>query len=211
MRRQIVFKLELYAFFFVLCTTLAAENSATSNLQIIESQVADLLAQACADILPDSGCGLIVDSAVPGHPLNALVKKQVFQWARSAGFAAVYEGVPPQADSLNNYTLTFMPIRTSVRYQTSAKDRALLQRMITTELLITILRPVRQVGLSESKQEFFQDLIQARNVAQLETAELVFTQGEKPKQDRALSWLEPLLVAVVTVGIVYRFYSFRSR
>ncbi len=211
MRRQIVFKLDVYAFFFVLCTAFAAENAATTNLRIIESQVAGLLAQTCADIVPDSGCGLIMDSAVPGHPLNVLVKKQVFQWARSAGFAAVYEGVPLMADSLSNYTLTFMPIRIDVRYQTSAENRAYLQRMITTELLITILRPVRQVVLSESKQAFYQDLVVARNVAQLETPELAFTQGEKPKQARALSWVEPMLVAVVTGGIMYSFYSFRSK
>ncbi|OPZ70519.1 MAG: hypothetical protein BWY83_01602 [bacterium ADurb.Bin478] len=211
MRRRIVFKLEVYAFFFVLCCAFAAEKEAPTNLQIIESQVADLLAQAGADIVPDSGCGLIVDSAVPGHPLNALVKKQAFQWARSAGFATVYEGVPLQADSLHHYTLTFMPVRVNVQYQTTAEDRTLLQRLITTELLITLLTPVRQVVMSENKRAFFQDQIAARNFAQLETPELAFTQGEKPKQDKALSWLEPLLVAVVTGGIVYSFYSFRSK
>ncbi|NLP09607.1 hypothetical protein GX408_04325 [bacterium] len=180
-------------------------------MQIIESQVADLLAQAGADIVPDSGCGLIVDSAVPGHPLNAIVKKQVFHWATSAGFAAVYEGMPLQAHSVHHYTLTFMPVRVNVRYQSAAEDRALLQRMITTELLITILRPVRQVVRSENKQAFFQDLVAARNVAQLETPELEFTRGEKPQQDKASSWLEPLLLAVVTGAIVYSFYSFRSK
>lgn len=211
MRRQIVFKLEVYAFFFVLCGAFAAENKAPTNLQIIESQVADLLAQAGAGIIADSGCGLIVDSAVPGHPLNALVKKQAFEWARSAGFAAVYEGVPLQADSLQHFTLSFMPVRVNVGYQTFAKDRALLQRLITTELLLTIVKPLRQVVMSESKQASFQDLVATRDIAELETPELFFTQGEKPIQDKALSWLEPLLVAVVTGGIVYSFYSFRSK
>jgi len=208
---MIVFKLEVYAFFFVFYAASAAEHAAPTNLQIIESQEAERIVQTASAVVVDSGCALIVDAAAPAHPLNALVKKQVYLWAKTAGFAAVYEGVPLSADSLNNFTLTFMPIRAQVRYQRSAEDRAVLQRLIATELLITILRPSRKVILSESKRAFFQDLIAAQNVAQLETPELSFTQGEKPKQAGALSWLEPLLVAVVTGGIVYSFYSFRSK
>lgn len=211
MHRHDVLKLELYAFFFVsLGVGFAASKPPQSNLQIVQRQMQQMISE-CGERIPVADSQRIVLRALLAyHPLNGLVKQQLYTWAAGHGFTSIYEDSTQGQDS-PGYLISFMPIRTTIRYYKLGNLGKERQRQIATELHLCVRNPGREILFSSIRSAAFQDTVMQKDIRYLEAPDLAFTRGEPPAESLAAKLFQPLLISLTTAGIIYSFYSFRSR
>jgi hypothetical protein len=207
-----VLKLELYVFLFVSSSTMIrAQEPVRANLQIIQDQLAQMITESGKTLLSDSSHSLVLHAQVPDHPLNGLVIKQLYQWAKTKGFASVYTDPVVRNQDRLYFMISFMPGQPRIQYQLVEGQRSKRTRQIVSQLDLVIQDPSLRIVLAETKKAAFQDIITIKEIQYIESPGLIFTYGEKPKEGVLSVLFQPLLVTVATAGIIYSFYSFRSR
>jgi len=188
-----------------------AQEPPASNIRIIEDQILSMIDVAGQCMWPDSVKAVWLVAESSNHPLNPLVRKQFFLWARAKGFHDIYEGPAEEKPAIPCYTFTYLPLQSKISYVKADHGQRDRVRQITSEVYFSVLEPSRKIVLAERKTATFQDSISHKEIPFIESSALAFSQGEKPKDKLISTLFQPVIVGLTTAGIIYSFYSFRSR
>jgi len=207
-----VFKFAVVALLFSqLWLAAQAQDALPTNLQVIEGQLASLISQAGAALYSDSCGAVVLQEEISHHPLNAFVNKQFVQWAKARGFSAIYQGAAEGYSALRHDTFRYMPVQVQVQYQRSDSSGSALRRRVTVEVYFSLQHASGKIVFSENLLAHYQDVVREKETRSLETPALAFTHGERPASGIIATLLQPVVVAITTAGVIYSFYSFRSR
>ncbi len=211
MRSADVLKLELYAFLFVsLSVCFAADKPLAGNLHVMQQQLEQMISECSNSISATGSQSVILHALAAKHPLNGLVQHQIYTWLKQQGFTSVFVDSSQDMSSAG-YLISFLPVSATVRYHKINSHKKNRQRQITMELHVCVQDSAREILLSTIKTAVFQDSVSQKDIRYLETRDLVFTHGQQPEENLAARFFQPLLISLTTAGIIYSFYSFRSK
>jgi len=86
-----------------------------------------------------------------------------------------------------------------------------LERCVEATFFIKVSDGENRVLNAVSVSDSLKDTISEKDIMHIENPMYPFTIGEKPKSKSFRTFLEPLLITIVTGGIIYSFYTFRSK
>ncbi len=183
-----------------------------SNLQVIEQLAAELVHTALKDLHNTDSTALILSSPALAKDGSWLIEKQVMLWARDNGFAKIF-----QADSVANprvqgLKIEYLPIESKVRYRAGDSLSAdTITRSATVKFYMKAMTPDHRIVFAEEFSKNKIDTIRTSEVEQVENALFPFACTDKKKRGFFSAIVEPLIITIASGGVIYVFYSFRSK
>jgi len=193
-------------------TFIHGREQGQSNLQVIEQLTADLVQTALKALDNTEGQALILRSSVPAKGGVWLIEKQIVAWARENGITAVF-----QADSLVNphvqgLRIEYLPIEMKVSYQggdTLAEGRT--ARSASVAFYMKATTADHRIVFAEQFAKSKTDTIRTSEMQQLDNSLFAFAHAEKNRRSFFSTIVEPLIITIATGGVIYIFYTFRSK
>ncbi len=175
------------------------------NLEIEQGLVQEIIARAVARMeLPDSSILW----------LHELPNSSTWSWLIEQGLARhcaarrLQKGTAEQGDFPQ---LSYAPLTLSVQY---TADRDQQGRAITRTITCAIhLRYETLSGMLQFAEDFkaeYSDSIDRASISRIENKAYAFTTGPHLPATLFHKVIEPILITLITGGIIYVFYSFRS-
>jgi hypothetical protein len=207
-----MFKKAWLVWFLIFCAPIAAfPAAAETNLNSIKL----IFAQMLDEILGSKSYQTITLLYAPAgqdQGYNWLIEEQINRAADRYKFAGIYSrSNPAQGDSGKYIQLSYRPIDLKIEYEKSKDSPGVLSRNIHCELYLQLVNENGQVLFSNSNIKNYADTIDPKQMDSIENANFVFTHGQKSGKSAFGKFLEPAMITVLTGGIVYSFYSFRSK
>lgn len=158
--------------------------------------------------IPDSSRLIIQESE--SSAANWLIENEIFKWAKSAGFVnCVVQGNAREDEGVSGFLLQYKNLKSLVEYS-EASVSGKISRCVHAELYLKLLSPSRQILFSGIQKKTLCDEIRPKDVQRVENEKYPFTMGKRNRSFLA-KILEPTIVSLVTGGIIYLFYSYRSQ
>ncbi|MBD3385199.1 hypothetical protein GF407_09750 [candidate division KSB1 bacterium] len=136
--------------------------------------------------------------------LNWFFEKTTVRVLTDIGFERIY-----QTDSVEQpmYHLHFKPVDCTVGYKTDSDS---VIRRIKTSVYLKLMNPQKRILYSDVLSDTLSDVIAKSTIPDIEDDNLPFTKGSGISKS-TFGYLEPILISVLTAGIIYTFYSYRSQ
>lgn len=158
--------------------------------------------------IPDSSILVIQESE--SSAANWLIENEIFKWAKGAGFAnCVMQGSAGDDEGVSGFLLQYKNLRSLVEYSDDPGSGK-IGRTVNAELYLKLLSPSRRVLFSGIQKKTLCDEIRKKDVQRVENEKYPFTMGIRNRAFLS-KILEPTIVSIVTGGIIYLFYSYRSQ
>ncbi|MBN2357253.1 hypothetical protein JXO59_14145 [candidate division KSB1 bacterium] len=139
-----------------------------------------------------------------------LVEQEMISFLRQKGAMVYLHPAPP--DSATGFRqIYYAPVHVSIEYKASGSVKGRMERLVQVALLLRILDDDDRVLFSQTVSHDVQDSIRRKDIHRIENPAYSFTKGEIKSAGLLNRLLEPLLVTIVTGGIIYLFYSFRTQ
>jgi hypothetical protein len=200
-----------FGFFFnflLLSQGVMAQNQ--TNLQVL----ADLLSTPVVHAVDSlySGNAPIEIKSGENDEINMWLESQLRNKLLSRNIRLKYE--TEDSSAKNYFRLMIEKIGVNITYQ--GFDRDLLMRFghyrrnIKTLLSFYIINPDESINYSYSKSISYSDTLSRSELNKVEDDFYEFSEGEKTGSRFSQKIIEPVLVTVATIGVVYLFFSLRS-
>jgi hypothetical protein len=204
--------------FFLFCQILVcaqrvlSESQVQTNLEVIEALFSKILLATLAEIDGDSTC-LYFEPAKTDAGYNWVIEDEIKKLPSLGRFAAVYRFSAEQnRDSTSWFLLQYNPIDLAVLYQKDKRDsNGQITRLVSCALSLTVYDGDGKVVISKIVNDSMSDNIGMNQIETVENEHYPFTVGPHLRKKFYKSLIEPVLVSVITGGIVYSFYTFRSK
>ena len=181
-----------------------------TNLQRIEQAIAQIIQTALEQLQIDESAVLVIRAPKQRSGYDWLVERQIVRNAEKVGFKDVYQN--SAADGLKKYFIEYHPIDVKVRYSSEkSKDKKSLTRIVSAELFLQVTDADNKVLSSSVGQKTLRDRITKKVIQDIENPRYPFTIGITDQGHSYRRYVEPFLITAVTAGVIYSFYSFRSK
>ncbi len=186
-----------------------AKQLRLTNEQVMEKLLYQQL-QNVLDAVPEVQNGLIIQADSSGL-LTQWVMQKSGQWFLKRGINVLdVEGNPP--DSF--YILKFQLPLVNIFYYEEGRDLLFrvkrYRRTVEFFLPFTVKNSAGLVQYSFSDIVKYQDELERSRLSEIESPLFDFTRGEKVASKWVRFFLEPVVVTLSTIAVVYLFYALRS-
>lgn len=183
-----------------------------SNLQIMEQLISGIIQTAFQNLPAADSSAFIIFSPMNAQRTNWLVEKEIIQWTRSRGIGKVYQADSSMTPSVQGYQVMFQPVEFKVSYNDDGSlPSGTTERNITGSVFIKTLAPDNRILLAQNFSQSYKDAVRAEHVSRFEDNRYPFTIAKKKARGFFNAFMEPFLVTAASGGIIYIFYSFRSK
>jgi hypothetical protein len=204
--------------FFLFCNILVCSQRAVSesqvrtNLQVIRALFSEILLATLAEIDGDS-TRLYFEPAKTDAGYNWVIEDEIKKLPSLGRFAAVYRfSMEQDRNSTSWFLLQYNPIDLAVRYQRDEPEsNGQITRLVSCALSLTVFDDDGKVVISKTVDDSLSDKIRMDQMETVENEHFAFTMGPRLRKKSLKRFIEPVLVSVITGGIVYSFYTFRSK
>ncbi len=188
---------------------IASARNLKTNIDLLSELYFQLIqGMLYGEKIPDSS--QIVIQPFESSASNWLIENEIIKWAKEVGFEKCVVGKSAEDDkSKLDYLLQYKILSLSVEYGDGLNSEE-IGRTLKAEIYLRLLAPSRQVLFSGVRKKTLHDEILKKDIQHVENEKYLFTIGEK-KQSFLSKALEPAIVSLVTGGIIYMFYSYRSQ
>ena len=189
-----------------------SESQVRTNLEVIQALFSKILLATLAEIDGDSA-RLYFQPAKTDAGYNWIIEDEIKKLPSIGRFAAVYRLSKEQnPDSTSWFLLQYNPVDLAILYQKDKRDsKSPINRLVSCSLSLTVYDGDGKVVVSKVANDSISDNINVDQIESVENKHYAFTVGPHPRKKFLKSLIEPVLISVITGGIVYSFYTFRSK
>lgn len=106
--------------------------------------------------------------------------------------------------------LAYVPVEMDILYEAAGSSGRRIIRTVKSRLHLKYLNSSGELLFSRELAGSACDTLARDQIAALEDPAIPFTIGKRPQPSRLRRMAEPAILALITGGIIYLFYSFRS-
>ena len=196
----------------VYCPKICSGQEPETNLKLVKDVFYQIIDESLAGFNPVDSSALIY-KPTKSLEYNWLIEHQIIEIAQQKGFITFYQYRKPLSDNTASvYDLTYEPVLLHVEYRPNKSlTSSNVERLITCELGIKCVDENSQVVASGIIEKSFSDIISSKDIKLVENSNYFFTIGEKNSKGMFGSLFEPIIISAITGGIIYSFYSYRSK
>ena len=189
-----------------------AQQAPLTNEAVLEKLLYQQL-KSVLDSVPQVKNGLIVRSQTPDL-LGKWLKQKSDQWFLKQGIPVI----ETNADSLNLpdslYVLEIQPSRVQIYYYEEGRDLLFrvnrYRRSVELFLPLTVKNAAGRLRYAVSEIVKYEDRLGRSRLKNIENRMFDFTRGERVASKWVKIFLEPVVVTLSTIAVVYLFYVLRS-
>lgn len=178
-----------------------------TNLQVIGDLLQEVAEEACRALPGNDSAAVQIVPLSTECKWNWLVEKSLLQTLRSVSRSRPAAVVSAPALSGGRLAIRYAPEEMKISYERKGR---FWSRRVRLSLFVQISVANGDVLEGRSLQRESTDAIRPGDVSAVENADWPFTRGEGPPRRTLARILEPALIAAITGGVIYLFYSFRT-
>jgi hypothetical protein len=195
------------ALLLLLWTSFSSAQEPLTNLQLIERALKTMMQEAEPHLVLADSSLLCFASPAERPAWDWLVEKAVYDHLAAKHDISLRR---VDAASLEMPQLFYVPMELKIRYETAAIAKRKVVRRATCRLYLKSQDAQGRIIFAQEMTNSSVDTLAGKLLPSLEDKSYAFTIGERAKASWLKRMLEPLIVTVITGGIIYLFYSFRS-
>ncbi|MBD3378227.1 hypothetical protein GF406_24575 [candidate division KSB1 bacterium] len=181
----------------------ADEDQPTSNLVRFEKLFSLMASETDSFFNIKSHSSVLIQGSAQQTSAGWFFRSSLIQFLQNEVERIVWQN-PQDVDCM----LEFQVPETSVQYTKVNHDGVERKVSATASLVFKI---GNEISASQTFKKSLLDTIKINDLQQIENSLYPFTIGEKPESGAWQKWLEPGLLIGLSAGIIYMFYSFRSK
>ncbi len=177
-----------------------------TNLEQIKINYSTLLMDIFHTLSIAAGAQSIQIAALDtSSSLNWVFENASYRFATELGFDRIYQG---QSDRKNLWQLYYKPIECTILYEKHSKS---LRRTVHLRVYLKVVNPEQEIVYADAVSNDLIDHINKNDLKSIENEHLPFTIGTGIKKGGFVKLLQPIIISLLTAGIVYTFDSYRSQ
>ncbi|OPZ81199.1 MAG: hypothetical protein BWY77_00750 [bacterium ADurb.Bin431] len=192
--------------FLLLTVAQARAQEPPTNLELFRRTMEQQLAGVEPQLALADSSLLCYGSSVPQAGWDWLFESVVFE---KLGGKRALRLRRVDAAAVERPLLHYVPMDLNVRYEEARSGRRIL-RTVSSRLHLKYLDERGELIFSRELIGSVSDTLARGQIAAVEDPALPFTIGKRPQPSRLKRMAEPVVMALITGGIIYLFYSFRS-
>ena len=180
-----------------------AEDQPTTNLVRFEKLFGMMVIEIDSFFNNKNHSSVLIQGSVQQTSAGWFFRSSLIQFLQNE-VEHIYWQNPQNADC----ELEFQIPATLVQY-TNVDDDGVERKISATASIV--FKEGNEISASQTFEKSLLDTIKINDLQQIENSLYPFTIGEKPETGAWQKWLEPGLIIGLSAGIIYMFYSFRSK
>ncbi len=180
-----------------------AADQPTTNLVRFDKLFSMMVTEADSFFNNKNHSSVLIQGSVQQTSASWFFRSSLIQFLQNE-VEHIYWQDPQDADCI----LEFQIPETSVQY-TNLNDDGIERKISATANLV--FKEGSEITASQKFEKSLLDTIKIADWQRIENRLYPFTIGEKPESGAWQKWLEPGLIVGLSAGIIYMFYSFRSK
>ena len=203
-------KLKYLLIFFLLYPAVNVHSTQlpTDNLTVFCQLTSNIVDSVVNRIEPDSANIVKINSLNKENQCNWVIENEFVKKLMFSGVDILINGT---SNTKFNYLIEFSIVNFNVKYFPTSEKKTVQRKQIVSLDIRALHGQNGKVIFVKRFTKQFVDSVRIENISKIENQNFPFTAAKIPVNLGLKKYLEPFIVLLTSVGIIYMFFSLRSK